>query len=77
MTPPSLVEAFAALLTAEQRNPIAAPAAPIAPALDDRAIEEIAQRVLSRVEAESMRPAVLEVAERLVREEIERLKQNR
>ncbi len=77
VTPPSLVEAFAALLTAEQRNPIAAPAAPIAPALDDRAIEEIAQRVLSRFEAESMRPAVLEVAERLVREEIERLKQNR
>jgi CheY-like chemotaxis protein len=78
VTPPSLVEAFAALLTAEQRTPIAAPAPSSTPAaIDERTIDEIARRVLSRFEEQSMRPAVLEVAERLVREEIERLKQNR
>jgi CheY-like chemotaxis protein len=75
--PPSLVEAFAALLTAEQRTPISAPATTIGSAVDERTIEEIARRVLSRLQDQSMRPAVLEVAERLVREEIERLKQNR
>jgi hypothetical protein len=36
-------------------------------------IEEIANRVLARLSNEA-RPAILDVAERLVREEIERIK---
>jgi hypothetical protein len=75
--PASLVDAFAALLAAEQQTPIAPPAAAAVASgatLDDRTIDAIAERVLARVTDAAMRPAVLEVAERLVREEIERLK---
>lgn len=81
--PASLVDAFAALLAAEQRmglSPSAAtaPAAPRAadPApLSEDTIEIIATRVLARLTDQS-RPTILDVAERLVREEIERIKQN-
>ena len=75
---PSLADAFAALLTAEGRVPYSAPsggadtnaAAPNPEAL----IEAIADRVLARLQESSLRAVVLEAAERLVREEIERLK---
>jgi CheY-like chemotaxis protein len=70
-----LPEAFAALLAAEQGRPIA-PAAATPPALSDAAIDDIARRVIVRMGNESMRRAVLDVAERLVREEIERIKRN-
>ncbi len=71
--PPSLQDAFAALLAAEQGQPIA----PVAPRLDspsNELIDEIARRVIARMGDETMRTAVLDVAERLVREEIERIK---
>ena len=83
--PASLVDAFAALLAAEQKIGLtpsaAAPAAtaaassePAAPALlTDDAIDQIADRVLARLSAEA-RPSILDVAERLVRDEIERIK---
>ena len=52
-----------------------APAAPSAPVITDEMIEAVAARVLARLTDES-RPTILDVAERLVREEIERIKQN-
>ena len=84
--PPSLVEAFAALLAAEQRigltpsaaatvpPPSTVPAGPQGPPSDEL-IEAVTRRVLTRLSDQS-RPAVLDVAERLVREEIERIKQS-
>ena len=80
--PASLVDAFAALLAAEQKIGLtpsaAAPATvasePATPApLTDDAIDQIADRVLARLSAEA-RPSILDVAERLVRDEIERIK---
>ena len=78
LTSVSLVDAFAALLAAEQRTTIAPSAAPLraAAATDDRVIEEVAQRVLAKL-SDQVRPGILDVAERLVRDEIERIKQNR
>ena len=83
---PSLVEAFAALLAAEERIGLkpstAAPAAPgpgdgeapaITPVITDDMIDEITTRVLARLSDES-RPVILDIAERVVREEIERIK---
>lgn len=70
---PSLAEAFAALLAAEQGQAIA-PAA-IRPAdVPESTIDDIVRRVVERVSGESVRGIVLEVAERLVREEIARIK---
>ena len=74
--PPSLVDAFAALLAAEQQTGIASSAAPGGAAADERLIETIAERVLARLSDQSIRPTVLDVAERLVREEIDRIKSN-
>ena len=45
-------------------------------AADDRVIEEVTQRVLARL-SDQARPSILDVAERLVRDEIDRIKQNR
>jgi CheY-like chemotaxis protein len=84
--PPSLVDLFAALLAAEQRMGLtpssattppqaAAPSAPSSPAVTEEMIEAVAARVLARLTDQS-RPTILAVAERLVREEIERIKQN-
>jgi CheY-like chemotaxis protein len=75
---PSLTDAFAALLAAEQGHPVppamfAAPAA-AAPVLSDEMVEDIVRRVIARMGDESMRRAVLDTAERLVREEIDRIK---
>jgi len=83
--PVSLVDAFAALLSAEQKVGFAPSAAPSsssstsngsspAPISDDT-IEEVSARVLARL-TEQARPTILDVAERLVRDEIERLKQS-
>jgi len=81
--PPSLVEAFAALLAAEQRIgltpsaatvPASSTAAPQGPPSDEL-VEAVSRRVLARLSDQS-RPSVLEVAERLVRQEIERIKQS-
>ena len=69
-------------MSAEQKTgltPSAATAPPAAtdgggtPAVTEQFIDEITARVLARLSSES-RPAILDVAERLVREEIERIK---
>jgi CheY-like chemotaxis protein len=86
--PPSLVDAFAALLAAEQRiglTPSAAtvpaaagsgtPASTAPAASNEDIIEEVSRRVLARLGNQS-RPAILDVAERLVRDEIDRIKQS-
>jgi CheY-like chemotaxis protein len=83
--PTSLVDAFTALLEAEQKlglvpSAASAPAAagnngpaPVAP-ITDEMLDAVTERVLQRLSADS-RPAILDVAEKLVREEIERIKQ--
>jgi CheY-like chemotaxis protein len=79
VTPPSLVDAFAALLSAEQRVPVAPSAARSADRAggdDEEFIEQVTERVLARLSNQA-RPSILDVAERLVRDEIERIKQNR
>jgi CheY-like chemotaxis protein len=80
---PPLADAFAALLAAEQDEPVAPhlplwPAASIAPGADDAMIEEITRRVLDRLSDQVVRETVggivSRVAEQLVRQEIERIK---
>jgi hypothetical protein len=77
------VDAFAALLAAEQKigltpsaatspGPSSGQTSEPAPITDDM-IEAISDRVLARL-SEGARPSILDVAERLVREEIERIK---
>ena len=75
---PSLVEAFAALLAAEQQVGIAPSLAPRLDraANDEQLVEAVTQRVLSRL-TDQARPTILDVAERLVRDEIDRIKRNR
>ncbi|HVJ28422.1 MAG TPA: hypothetical protein VM493_12825, partial [Vicinamibacterales bacterium] len=70
---PSLAEAFAALLSAERGSPVTAP--PAAPAAaNEELIEQVTRRVIERIGADNVRDAVIEVAERLVAEEIARIK---
>jgi len=69
----SLQEAFTALLRAEQ-HVADVPAVPPAVTLSSDAIEEIVRRVIARMGDDSMRAAVLDAAERLVRDEIARIK---
>jgi CheY-like chemotaxis protein len=81
---PSLPDAFAAILAAEQATvgtPSAWPspqAAAAAPAITDDLIDRVSRRVIEqltdRVVREAVADAVAGVAERLVREEIERIK---
>ena len=70
---PSLAEAFAALLSAEQGRRVSPSTAGSAPMTDD-AMDEIVSRVLARMTDKIVREMVIDVAERLVREEIERIK---
>jgi CheY-like chemotaxis protein len=71
----SLVEAFTALLGSEsaKSQPTAAPAPP-APAPSASEIEKVVRRVLAEMTADTVRQVVAETAERLVRQEIERIK---
>ena len=80
---PPLSDAFAALLAAEQRDasPTAAPAWPAAPRSADALVDQVARRVLEQMSAHSDRVVretvadlVSTIAERLVREEIDRIK---
>jgi CheY-like chemotaxis protein len=76
---PSLSDAFAALLAAEEtRTPESAPARAAAPAppvaASEDLIETIVRRVVERMTATAVQDQVLQVAERLVREEIARIK---
>jgi CheY-like chemotaxis protein len=72
----SLAEAFASLLAAEHGQttapiPFASPAPAPTPAVD---VDDIVRRVLDRLQDDDMRRTVVETAERLVRDEIERIK---
>ena len=69
----SLATAFSALLAAEH-SLSAAQRAPAAAPVSDAAIEEIVQRVLARMTQDTVRRVVAETAERLIREEIGKLK---
>lgn len=70
---PSLAEAFAALLAAEQGQSIAPPS--VRPEdIPDDTIEAIVRRVIDRMGTETVQHMVLAVAERMVREEIARIK---
>ena len=71
---PHLASAFAALLAAEQGQGSPAAAVPPVFSLPDELLDEIVRRVLARMSDDSMRKLVLDAAERLVREEIERIK---
>jgi CheY-like chemotaxis protein len=78
---PSLADAFTAILNAEERagQPAVRPAWPSAtPAIADDVVEEVVRRVLDRlpdrVVREAVSDAVTAAADRLVREEIDRIK---
>ena len=80
---PSLADAFTALLAAEQRVPGRSGATQRrgqagAPAIPDGLVEELTRRVLDGATAQAVRDVVADtvsqVAERLVRDEIERIK---
>jgi CheY-like chemotaxis protein len=83
---PHLADAFAALLAAEQGEPVPAgalwpasePAAPAPAAISEETIETITRRVLETLSDSVVRQAVAEItstiAERVIREEIERIK---
>jgi CheY-like chemotaxis protein len=70
---PSLAEAFAALLSAEQGRRLS-PSAVGSATISDEAVDEIVEKVIARMTDKAVREAVIDVAERLVREEIDRIK---
>jgi CheY-like chemotaxis protein len=74
---PSLADAFAAILAAEQGEPIAASWPATTPSTD-ALVEQVTQRVLDRLSDQVVRDTVSDIvsqiAERLVLEEIERIK---
>ena len=69
----TLANAFTALLAAEQSSQ---PAAPPSVALSEASIEDAVRRVLVRMTDDLVRRIVLDTAERLIREEIEKIKAN-
>jgi CheY-like chemotaxis protein len=80
---PSLAEAFTVLLAAEQPGgasvDLTAWAPPVpAPVVSDDLVDRVAERVLGRLSAQVLRETIAELvsttAERLIREEIERIK---
>jgi len=68
----TLASAFTALLAAEQSMPTAAAPA----AMTEASIEDAVRRVLVRMTDDLVRRIVVDTAERLIREEIERIKAN-
>jgi CheY-like chemotaxis protein len=75
---PHLASAFAALLAAEEGQPVAESAFGLSPVprLGEDEIEQIVERVIARLTDETVRRTVIDTAERLVREEIERIKRH-
>jgi hypothetical protein len=70
---PTLADAFVALLAAEQGK--VAPPPPVnEQALRDDVIEQVTTRVIERMTDRAVRDTVAGIAERLVREEIDRIK---
>lgn len=74
MPPVSLASAFAALLAAEQAHPMDARPAGSSSVMTEAAIEDVVRRVLLRVTDEMVRQVVLDAAERLVKAEIDKIK---
>jgi CheY-like chemotaxis protein len=73
VTVPSLAEAFAALLSAEQGRRVAM--STVGPStVSEDTMEEIVRQVVARMTDQVVRDTVIDVAERLVRQEIERIK---
>ena len=73
----SLATAFSELLAAEQTRPAApAAAAPAPPQVSEAMVEEVVRRVLAKMSADTVRQIVLDTAEKLIREEIEKIKAN-
>lgn len=70
----SLVSAFSALLAAEQSGHAPAPAQ-VAP-VTEATVEDAVRRVLVRMTDDLVRRIVLDTAERLIKEEIEKIKAN-
>jgi CheY-like chemotaxis protein len=70
----SLANAFSALLAAEQSSQAAVPPAAPPPVLSDAVVEEAVGRALVRMTDGMVRRIVAETAERLIREEIEKIK---
>ena len=70
----SLANAFSALLAAEQSTQ--PPAPPAAPVLTDAMVEDAVRRALVRMTDGMVRRIVVETAERLIREEIEKINQS-
>ena len=80
LSPVSLDQAFAALLAAEQGQAVASSprrVESLAEAVPDTVIDVVVGKVIERMGDEAMRAAVLDAAERLVREEIDRIKNAR
>ncbi len=80
MSPVSLDQAFAALLAAEQGQAVASSprrVESLTEAVPDTVIDVVVSKVIERMGDEAMRTAVLDAAERLVREEIDRIKNAR
>jgi CheY-like chemotaxis protein len=79
---PSLGDAFAAILAAEQADPAASSAWPspapaaAAPAITDELLDRVSRRVIEQLTDRVVREAVADIAERLVREEIDRIKKS-
>jgi hypothetical protein len=77
-----IADVFSALFAAEQGEstaaPLRLPAPPAAPAVTDELVEEVTGRVIQRLAPDAAHEVVAkivsEVAERLVREEIARIK---
>jgi hypothetical protein len=70
-SPPSLSAAFSALLAAEQSRAERPPSP--SPQVSEAVIEEVVRRVVARLADEVARRVALESADRLIREEIERI----
>ncbi len=71
----SLASAFSALLAAEQSaQPVTPAPAAAAPGITEENVEEAVKRVLVRMTDELVRRIVVETAERLIKEEIEKIK---
>jgi len=77
----SVVELFTALLAAERAGPVPAFKGLPRLAVTEELVDEVTRRVLERLTPDAVRaavaPVVADVAERLVREEIERLRKPR
>lgn len=69
----TLANAFTALLAAEQQ---AQPSQPMPQAISEASIEDAVRRVLVRMTDDLVRRIVVDTAERLIREEIDRIKNN-